>query len=117
MMAKLKRWIKSQATYQVTSMEGVKPELRLRAGTFYLNSAAGQITYRPPTVGQLTQFRDIYVNRFECLVRRFNGREDITSELFALYRELRISHKKVRWSANANTRVKAALHVFGIRRS
>lgn len=112
-MSRINGWLKTQARHQATDMKGVRPELRLVNGAYYLNSAAGQLTYRPPTVKDLTRFRDKHVNAFEMLAQMAKAGADVRDELFVLYRDIRTTCKKARWSANAHTRLKAALHVLG----
>jgi len=100
-------WLKRAALNQWTDMKAVKPEVRLVDGTFYLNSEAGLIRYRPRTTKDLTAFRDKYVNRFMLLTENYNRRG-----LFSLYSQIRGDVKRASYRANVRTRLRLATGVM-----
>lgn len=100
MMGWIKKQIKQAVTYHTTDMSGVVPEFRLRNSRLFFNSPAGVIEFYPRSKKELCAFRDVYLNRFEIL--QHNGK---TKDFFDLYREIRNSSFKIKFKANAHTRI------------
>lgn len=110
-MRSLSGFLKSQVSYQCADMKGVKIEYRWsdRDRSFYLNSPAGLIRFRPKTERALTEFRNIYVNKLWGLHSRHSQGENVTKDLFRLYKQIRKDYK-VSYKANLRTRLKCILN-------
>ena len=100
-LKKVSSWVGKKAGEQWTPMDGVVPAFRWSDGTqsFYLNSVAGLIKFKPKTLKENTEFRNTIVNRFEALA------PDDREGFFELYAEIRENYK-VSFTANVRTRLR-----------
>lgn len=91
----------------MASNTGVVPSQRWSEidKSFYLNSSAGLIKYKPKTVKDTAHFRDEYVNAFVMIMQSGLGAE----AYFDLYRNILKNVKGVRYTANLHTRIKGKL--------
>lgn len=74
--------------------------------SFHLVSPAGHIIYKPKSQKEVTEFRDKYINRFECIEKDALNEKDRNCLFFYLYQEIRRDVKRARYKANIRTRFK-----------
>jgi hypothetical protein len=112
----VKERVKSYIRYQFIDLKGVVPEHRWceRTKTFFLNSSAGQLRFKPRSVDEATRFRNEWVNAFDFLVQKHGRGEDVRRSMFLLYAAIRCEVPRVRWKANLDTRVRARLCSLGL---
>jgi len=101
-MSWIKHRAKQFAAYHSTDFSGVKPEYRVRGDRIYFNSVAGAIEFIPKTQIQLCSFRDLYLNKFVKLIEGKAG----SGEYFELYRQIKSTGYKIRFTINLRTRFK-----------
>lgn len=111
----VKEKIKGYVRYQFTNLQGVVPGHHWcnRTNTFFLNSSAGLIRYKPKDVKAATEFRNLWINEFDFLVKKHNRGEDVRRQMFWFYRRIK-KVKRVRYRANINTRTRARLCSLGL---
>lgn len=103
-------WLRKIVANQMVDNSGVVPEQKWcdRERCFYLNSPAGLIRYKPITIQDTARFRDEYINRFDNIAIVCSDKKHMIKKYFKLYHEIR-SKERVRYTANANTRLKGKL--------
>lgn len=96
-------WLKMWARGQLSDNSMVVPEHRWSAKdlSFFLNSPAGLIKYKPRSAQDAARFRDLYINRFESITNNGSRLKDFHE----LYREIG-ANERVSYSANLNARLK-----------
>lgn len=99
------KWLKQIVRYHSTDMSRVRPESRFRDGRIWLNSAAGNIEFKPKDWRELCRFRDDVVNKFDEIRSCDKGQN---ARLFELYEYAR-SKYRVTYRANLRTRLKGIL--------
>lgn len=105
-MSKIIKWVEKKAKEQMTSNAGVVPSYKWNGLTrsFYLDSPAGLIQFKPKTEKDLIKFRDEFVNQFADLAEKHKISSQ-TNEFYSLYAEIRKKYK-VKYTANLATRLK-----------
>jgi hypothetical protein len=98
----------SHMTYHMTDMSRVVPghSFDTKTSTFYLNSPAGLIRYRPKENLDRSRFRDVWVNGFDSLCQGYRDGKISKAAFFDFYRLLINTESRVVYKANLRTRLR-----------
>ena len=102
--ARIKESLSDYLRYHVADMSGVKPSYRYSAknNTFYLDSCAGMIRFKPRGQLELETFRSNWINKFD----RLCSSDAKKSEFLKFYRELLSQVKRATYKANMRTKLR-----------
>ena len=106
-------WIKNIINTQMADNSNVVAEHRWsqNLSSFFLNSPAGLIKYKPKDHKDAARFRDKWINKFDQIKENSLNQKDIKIQMHYLYREIR-QNEKVSYKANFHTRVRGKLCIF-----
>jgi hypothetical protein len=106
-------WISKLISTQMADNSSVVAEHRWSPNlySFFLNSPAGLIRYKPKDQRDAARFRDKWINRFEAIKTHSLDQKDLKIQMIFLYREIR-KNEKVSFKANLHTRLRGGLCFF-----
>lgn len=101
MRKSIARFLKSQIDYQLADMKSVEISYKWspKDKSFFIDSEAGLIKFRPRSVREMADFRDKCINKLLALKGNRKG-------LFKLYKDIRKKYR-VRYKANLRTRIRS----------